>query len=148
MKKSYILFLASALSLFTACSKKDDTPPATNPNTTTELTATINGAQQVPANSSSATGTFTGSYNSSNQQLTYTVVYQGLTPSVAHIHTGPAGVSGPVAIPFANLASPITGTVTLSDVQATQLLNNGMYVNIHTSGTYSGGEIRGDIKKK
>ncbi|MGY3088087.1 putative lipoprotein YajG [Hymenobacter sp. UYAg731] len=146
MKKSYIFFLASALSLFTACSKKDDTTPTTN--TTTELTATVNGAQQVPANNSTATGTFTGVYTSSNKQLSYVVTYQGLTPSVAHIHSGAAGVSGPVAIPFATLTSPITGTVTLTDDQASQLLSNGMYVNIHTAGTYSNGEIRGDIKKK
>lgn len=146
MKKSYIFLLASVISLFTACSKKDDATPVTNANT--ELTAIINGAQQVPANNSAATGTFTGSYNISSKQLTYTVIYQGLTPSIAHIHTGAPGVSGAVAIPFANLASPIMGTVTLSDDQATQLLNNGMYVNIHTAGTYSGGEIRGDIKKK
>lgn len=144
MKKSYIPFLASALTLFTACSEKNDATP----NTTTELMATINGTQQVPANTSAATGTFTGMYTSSNKQLTYTVIYQGLTPSIAHIHSGAPGASGKVEIPFDNLASPITGTVTLSDAQATQLLNNGMYVNIHTAGTYSGGEIRGDIKKK
>ncbi len=148
MKKSYIFFLASALSLATACSKKDDATPTTaTPDTTTELTATINGAQQVPANNSAATGTFTGSYNSNTKQLTYTVVYQGLTPTIAHIHTGAPGTSGAVAIPFSNLASPIMGTVTLSSDQATQLLSNGMYVNIHST-AYSGGEIRGDIKKK
>ena len=57
------------------------------------------------------------------------------------------GATGQVAIPFANLAAPITGTVTLTPEQADNLLNNRMYVNIHTAGTYSGGEIRGDIKK-
>ena len=142
MKKSYIVLSVSVLSLFTACSKKDDTAPATN--TTTELTATINGAQQVPTNNSAATGTFIGSYNGSSKQLAYTVTYQGFTPSIAHIHLSG---SGAVAIPFVNLTSPITGTVTLSDDQAAQLLNNGMYVNMHST-TYQNGEIRGDIKKK
>jgi hypothetical protein len=150
MKKSYIFFLASALSLFTACSKKDDSTP-TPTNTTTELTATINGAQQVPANSSTATGTFAGVFTpgaNNTGQLAYTVTYQGMTPSIAHIHVGAPGATGAVAIPFNNLTSPITGTFTLSADQTTALLNNGMYVNMHSAGTYSGGEIRGDIKKK
>jgi len=80
------------------------------------------------------------------QQLTYTVTYQGITPTVAHIHTGAPGTSGSVAIPFANLTSPIMGTVTLTPEQADNLLNNRMYVNMHSS-TYGNGEIRGDIHK-
>lgn len=141
MKKFYFMFLAAALGMATACSKKNDTPPA---STTTELTATIDGAHQVPANNSTGTGTFTGSYDGSTKQLTYTVIYQGFTPTIAHIHTS---ANGAVAVPFANVASPIIGTVTLSDDQANQLLNNGMYVNMH-SAQFRNGEIRGDITKK
>ena len=143
MKNLYAYLLVGTLGLLTACSKKEDTPPAA---TTTTLTATINGAQQVPANSSTATGNFTGTYDSKSQQLTYTVTYQGITPTVAHIHTGAPGTSGSVAIPFANLTSPIMGTVTLTPEQADNLLNNRMYVNMHSS-TYGNGEIRGDIHK-
>ena len=143
MKKAYTLLLVTLFGALTACSKTEDTAPAP---TTTTLSATVNGAQQVPANPSTATGNFTGKYDSSNKQLTYTVTYQGFTPTVAHIHLGAPGASGPVAIPFANLASPITGTVTLSDVQATALLNSGMYVNMHSS-AYPNGEVRGDIRK-
>ena len=144
MKKSYIFFLASALSLFTACSKSSDATPT---NTTTSLTAAINGTQQVPANSSTANGAFEGVYTSSNKQLTYSVTFSGFTPLAAHIHSGAPGTNGSVAIPFATLTSPITGTVTLTDDQAAQLLNNGMYVNMHSK-DFSNGEIRGDIKKK
>jgi len=146
MKKSYTLLLATALiGTFTACSKEEDAKPAAN--TTTNLVATINGAQQVPANNSTATGSFAGVYTSSDKKLTYTVTFQGISPTSAHIHAGAPGTNGAVAIPFASLTSPITGTVTLTDEQASQLLNNGMYVNMHTN-AYSNGEIRGDIRKQ
>ena len=144
MKNSYAYLALATVGLLASCSKKEEAAPAP---TTTTFSATINGAQQTPANNSTATGTFAGTYVSSSKQLTYTVTYQGLTPSMAHIHTGAPGATGSVAIPFANLTSPITGTVTLSPDQANDLLNNRLYVNIHTS-TFSNGEIRGDIKKQ
>ncbi|SFQ23682.1 CHRD domain-containing protein [Hymenobacter arizonensis] len=144
MQKKYASLLLASFGLITACSEKEETPPM---STTTELVATVNGGQQVPANASTATGTFAGTYSSANKQLVYTVTYQGLTPTIAHIHTGAPGESGSVAVPFQNLASPITGTVTLTAEQANNLLSNRMYVNIHTS-AFPSGEIRGDIKKK
>lgn len=136
-----LLFVAAGL---TACSKKEDAKPT---DTTTNLTAVVNGAQQVPVVTTAATGNFTGTYTSVDKKLVYTVTYQGLTPNMAHIHLGAPGATGAVAIPFATLASPITGSVILTADQANQLLNNGMYVNIHTAGNPAG-EIRGDIKKQ
>ena len=145
MKKYYILALATSLAALTGCEDEVKVPPV---NDVTELTAVINGAQQVPANSSTADGTFTGRYTSSTKQLVYTVTYKGMTPTVAHIHRGAPGTNSSVDVPFANLTSPITGTVTLSAEQADLLLSNRMYVNIHSAPPYGGGEIRGDIKKK
>lgn len=140
MKKSYILLSLIAVAAFTSCSKKQDATPT---EITTNLMASIDGRQQVPANSSMATGSFTGTYTNSSHVLTYTVIYQGITPSSAHIHNS----SGAVAIPFVNLASPIMGSLTLTADQATDLLNNGMYVNIH-SAAFPAGEIRGNIRKQ
>ena len=144
MQKNYAFALLASFGLLTACNDKKDVAPTSN---TTQLTATVNGAQQVPVTPSTATGTFTGTYTSADKKLVYTVTYQGITPSIAHIHTGAPGTSGSVAIPFSNLTSPITGTATLTPEQAENLLNGRMYVNLHSS-AYSGGEIRGDIKKK
>lgn len=144
MKESYFILLTSLCLLASSCSKEKATP--TMSATTTTLTAIINGAQQVPVVNSAATGDFTGSYNSGTKQLAYTVTYQGITPSIAHIHIGAPGMVGSVAIPFANLTSPITGTVTLTADQADNLLKNSMYVNMH-SNAYPNGEIRGDIHK-
>ena len=148
MNKSYaFLALLSITTFLGSCSKDEPTPTPMATNNVTNFTATINGAQQVPANGSAATGTFAGTYDSSNNQLTYTVTFQGLTPTSAHIHAGAPGATGLVVIPFTSITSPITGTVTLSLDQANKLLDNGMYVNMH-SNSYTNGEIRGDIKKK
>lgn len=156
MKQSYILSAFAVVGLLTACSKKEEAKPSSD--TTVELTAVVNGAQQVPANNSTATGTFAGTYTNVNnvKQLKYTVTYQGLTPSSAHIHTGAPGATGVVTIPFTPapgtaLSSPITGTFTLDNEQADNLLNGKMYVNIHSRNDpfyVANGEIRGDIKRK
>lgn len=116
------------------------------------LKAVIDASQQVPTNSSTATGTFTGAYNPATKQLNYTVTYAGLTPSAAHIHRGAPGMNGTVAVPFGvPTASKYSGIATLPQATAAAdeslLLNNGMYVNIH-SATFGNGEIRGNIVKQ
>ncbi|MCC2548088.1 CHRD domain-containing protein [Hymenobacter sp. BT175] len=145
MKSIYLSLFVLLFGALTACEDEPETPSLINTNA--NLTATINGAQQVPVNPSTATGSFTGTYTASSRQLAYTVTYTGITPSNAHIHTGTPGNNGSVAIPFASLASPITGTVTLTDEQAQNLLSNGMYVNIHSTNSPNG-EIRGNITKR
>ena len=66
----------------------------------------------------------------------------------AHIH-GPAepGANAPPVVPFANAASPISGTATLTDAQAADLMAGKYYVNVHTAAN-RGGEIRGQIVAK
>ena len=149
MRNTYLLSFILLLGVATACKKEDTTPPVAA-STVTALTATIDGKQQVPANTSAATGTFTGSYDSDTKELTYRVEYQGTTPTSAHIHEGGPGKTGLVIIPFAQLPSPITGKFTCTPSIAQSLLSNGTYVNIHSAADPSyraGGEIRGDIHK-
>ena len=149
MKKSYLLLFTSLFGLLTACSKEEEAKPVVN--TVTIVTASIDNLQQVPSNSSTARGTFTGTYNSTTNVLDYTVTFQGLVPTSAHIHTGAPGATGPVVIPFTNPdVSPIKGTFTLTPELAEKLLNNGTYVNLHTNTlpAYRSGEIRGDIRKQ
>lgn len=109
------------------------------------LTAVVNGSQEVPANKSAATGSFSGVYDKDTNELIYTVTYTGLTPQAGHIHRAAPGVNGPVVVPFTSLASPITGTFIFSEADEALLLNNGFYVNLHTP-AFPGGEIRGNIK--
>lgn len=87
-----------------------------------------------------------GTYNKETKVFQYTVTYSGLTPTAGHFHIGAPGATGPVSIPllFNNsagngFASPITGSATLTDAQATALLGNSLYAN---------GEIRANVTAK
>ncbi len=108
--------------------------------------ATINSSNTQPKATSSAQGSAVLEYNKVTKVLTYNVTYQGLTPTAAHIHKAqPAWSSGPVVVPFTNVASsPISGSVTLSQDLENLLRFGNLYINIHTK-EYPQGEIRGQI---
>ena len=143
MKKiSLLLVLATSL-LAGSCKKDDNT---SNPNFS--FGATINGASEETPTGSAATGTATGTYNTSTKILNLTVTYTGLTPVAGHIHKGAVGVSGPVIFPFTSLTSPITFTsAPLDATQEADLMAGNYYVNLHTT-AFPGGEIRGQLLKK
>jgi hypothetical protein len=151
MKKIFSsLLLLAGLVAATSCAKDETVAP-----TAMTVTGTFSGSQEAPtATASTATGTFAGSYNPLTRSLTYTVTYSGLTPTAGHFHIGVPGTAGGISLffPFNNSAgtgfvSPITTTVTLSDGQATALLGNAFYGNLHST-TYPGGEIRANLTAK
>ena len=141
LSSSLLAVLLMGAVAFSGCEKDDDVDPNTN------LQAAINGQQEVPAVTSPGSGNFTGTYNKDTRKLTYTVTYQGITPSAGHIHAAAPGANGPVVLPFSSIASPITGTATLSEADAAELMAGHFYVNFHTSDNPSG-EIRGNITVK
>ncbi len=114
----------------------------------TALTATLNGANEVPAVTTEATGTATLGFNPTTMVITWTVTYLGLSgPATAGNIHGPAAATanaGSIISLGLNLASPIAGTATLTPEQAGQLLAGMLYINIRTNGR-PGGEIRGQI---
>lgn len=109
--------------------------------------ATINSSNSQPKATSSAQGSAALEYNKVTKVLTYSVTYQGLTPTAAHIHKAePSWSTGPVVVPFSNVAtSPISGSVTLSQDLENLLRFGNLYINLHTK-EYPQGEIRGQIK--
>jgi ABC-type microcin C transport system permease subunit YejE len=115
----------------------------------TVFTATLSGAQEVPAINTTATGTFEGILNNETKVLTYTITYSGLNPTAWHIHKAAAGTSGGVIFNFGTtFTSPYSAsTIALTDAQVADLMGGLYYANIHTA-TNKGGEIRGQISKK
>ena len=147
-------FVSSVLLLIglvaaTACKKSDSSSDPAPP-----IIGNLGGNQQVPMVTTTARGTITGTFDKVSSRLKYSVSFTSLTPMGAHFHIGAPGVNGPVIIelPKNNPAkdgyvSPIEGENTFTDVQTAALLNNGVYVNLHTM-AYPGGEIRANITVK
>ncbi|MHC2626668.1 hypothetical protein ACVIW2_008700 [Bradyrhizobium huanghuaihaiense] len=120
------------------------------PASAEKLKATLDGKSEVPANTSSGTGTAELDYDAASKKLSWTVNYSGLSgpATAAHFH-GPAeaGKNAGVAVPIANPgSSPVKGEATLTDAQAADLLGGKYYINIHTAAN-PGGEIRGQVMK-
>ena len=86
-------------------------------------------------------------YDSNSRALEYYVNYDGVAPAKVDIH-GPAGAgeNAPAIVTLSLSESPISGTVTLTQEQATSLLAGKTYLDIHSK-TYPDGEIRGQITK-
>ncbi|WP_439366607.1 CHRD domain-containing protein [Bradyrhizobium sp. DASA03005] len=120
------------------------------PASAEKMKATLDGKSEVPANTSSATGTADLDYDAASKKLSWTVTYSGLSgpATAAHFH-GPAeaGKNAGVAVAIPNAASsPVKGEATLTDAQAADLLGGKYYINIHTAAN-PGGEIRGQVTK-
>ncbi len=119
--------------------------------------ATLDGASEVPAVSTSATGYGWVAISSDGSTITYYVEYSGLSGAVsaAHIHVGAPGSTGPIIFPLAAGPSPMSGTLTAADFTAAggvttfaaalDAIRNGQtYLNLHTAAN-PGGEIRGNL---
>ncbi|HEX3936920.1 MAG TPA: CHRD domain-containing protein [Xanthobacteraceae bacterium] len=119
----------------------------------TAFKADLKGSSEVPPNTTAGTGSVTANYDPATKTLTWSGTFSGLTgpATAAHFH-GPAepGKNAGVAIwisekgkPF---ESPFKGSATLTEAQASDLMNGQWYVNIHTKAN-PGGEIRGQVEK-
>jgi hypothetical protein len=66
--------------------------------------------------------------------------------TMAHIHTGAAGVAGPVFVTLPSTATTVAGCVAATTAQAQAILSspNGFYFNVHTAAS-PGGAMRGQL---
>jgi len=116
---------------------------------TVALKADLQPSSEVPPKVSHGHGTLNATFDTSSRDLKWDITYAGLSgpATAAHFH-GPAPVGQnakvQVPIPKSDLASPIKGSATLSEQQATDLMGGQWYFNVHTAQNPSG-EIRGQI---
>lgn len=112
------------------------------------FSANLNGAAETPPNASTGTGTAKVDLDTTAKTVSWTLTYSGLSgPAIgAHFHgPAPAGQAAGVEVPISgNLTSPVTGSATVTDVQAADLRAGQWYVNVHTA-AQPAGEIRGQV---
>ena len=123
-----------------------------------KVSTTLSGANEIPANPSTATGTVDGTLDQESRILSLNIIYSDstssdstaadsvFTPTAWHIHKAPADSTGAVVIDFGTtFTSPFAFKDTLTEAQVTDLKAGLYYVNIH-SAKYPQGEIRGQLK--
>ena len=116
----------------------------------TVLLATLEGSQEVPAVTSTATGTAYLTVDETSGASVINVITTGLiSPTAAHIHGGFAGSNGGILQAFeqnadvvGNFSNSADALFSAEDLASFQ--SGGTYVNVHTDEN-PGGELRGQV---
>ena len=135
--------------VFTACDKDDDVD---NNNGNYTISSNASGSQMVPAVSGNGTGSMTGSYDPNTRMLTYTTNWSNLSgaPTSGGFYNGASGTAGTAVGSPWTMGSGLTangtysGSMTLTEDQASQLTGGNWYYSLGTAAN-SGGEIRGQL---
>ncbi len=118
---------------------------------TLNYTAKLTGRSEIPKTDSKGKGKLEATFDTGSKVFNYTLSFENLTgpATAAHIH-GPAtrAQSAGVVAPLGDKspASPVTGSITMTDDQVKMLESHKLYVNVHTAAN-PGGEIRGQITR-
>jgi hypothetical protein len=148
---SSVAAIAIAGTLILSSCDKDDDDDMNPPNAKYSISGTASGAQEVPAITTTATGTLSGSYDTTSKTLIYSVNWSGLSgdATAAHFH-GPASTTE-TAPPLQDLMILTNGTsgtasdtITASAALHTALVAGKVYYNVHTAANPDG-EIRGHV---
>ena len=110
--------------------------------------ASLTGAEEVPPNTSTATGTGTLVINPTTRAASGSITLSGMVATMAHIHLAAPGVNGPIIVPLTltggNVWSVPPNTV-LTAEQLAAFKQGNLYYNAH-SVLFPNGEIRGQIR--
>jgi hypothetical protein len=112
-----------------------------------DLTVKLSGDQEVPAVTTSATGTGTIVIKA-DKSVSGSITTVGIEGTMAHIHLAPPGTNGPPIITLVkkseNVWSVPDGAM-LTDDQFKSFKDGNLYLNVH-SAAHPGGEIRTQLK--
>ena len=112
-----------------------------------DLKVDLTGAQETPPVTTSATGTATITI-AADKSVSGTIKTKSVDGTMAHIHVGAPGKSGPPIITLtkdADGAWMVPSGSKLTDEQYASFKAGDLYVNVH-SAMHQPGEIRGQIK--
>ena len=112
-----------------------------------DVKVTLSGAEEVPAVTTSATGTGTISVKDDGT-ISGSVTTKGVEGVAAHIHRAAAGKNGPPVVPLTKSGDGVWSVPEGTKLNAEQLAAfkaGELYVNVHSAAN-KGGEIRGQLK--
>lgn len=125
-------------------------PYAVYSTTTTSCSADLDGSEEVPAVDTEGSGSASMEFDPSNNELMWSIEFSELSgpATAAHFHgPAPIGTNAGVQVNIgevSGLDSPMEGSAELTAEQASMLLDEELYINIHT-GANPNGEIRGQV---
>ncbi len=108
-------------------------------------------AQEVPANTTTASGSGLLVLDPVTKRFTARVTLTGMTATAAHIHNGAIGSNGPVIFPLSETVAgsgiwAAAADATLTDAQIALLSAGSLYFNAHST-ALPGGQVRGQIAR-
>jgi hypothetical protein len=112
-----------------------------------DVSLVLTGEQEVPAVTTAAKGTGTLTVGA-DHSLTGTITTTGIEGTMAHIHQGAPGKTGPAIIPLEKAGDgkwSVPAGTKLTDAQYKAFEAGDLYVNVH-SAAHKGGEIRAQLK--
>jgi hypothetical protein len=112
-----------------------------------DLKVKLTGAEETPPVTTSASGTGTITI-AADKSVSGTIKTTGIDGTVAHIHVGAPGQSGPPIITLDKGADGVWSVPagsTLTDAQYASFKAGNLYVNVH-SAEHKPGEIRAQLK--
>jgi CHRD domain len=113
----------------------------------TDVKVSLNGAEETPPVTTSASGTGTIKI-ADDKSVSGSVKTAGIEGTMAHIHVGALGKSGPPIVTLTKNPDGSWGVPAgskLTDEQYTSFKAGELYVNVH-SAEHKGGEIRAQLK--
>jgi hypothetical protein len=158
MRKLFVLGSFLALAAM-SCNSSSDQDSEASDLPILNVSTQLSGANEVPSNSSDATGSVDGTFDPNTGVLDITIMYNDSStadtngtegkklfePTAWHIHKAPADSSGGVVFNLGStFSSPFNFIDTLSTEQMQELKDGLYYVNIHTA-DHGAGEIRGQL---